>query len=733
MPPDLSQPGRYAFGEFVLDTRRAALLRNNTEIKLRPQSHAVLRVLLARAGQLVTKEALHQAVWGDKVVTQDSLTHCIIDIRRALGDSDKRLLRTVPRQGFLLETRVEQLGSSDQRTQSPAPEQVRAQPWRKALWLVPLLVPLLVLGWLVFQRQAPTPTDNDNSVAVLPFKDLSAEQTQQHIGNGLSEDILNTLAANADLRVIARTSSFSMAEQASDIAEIRDALNVAYVVDGTIRASNNSLKVTAQLIRTQDSSNVWSETFAIDVAGLDTLQRSIASEVIQRVLPGTEVAEKSTSARQVTANEAMLLARYYENEVRDQPEVDQTILAEAIRLYRDATIAEPGSAVAHARLASAQIYAGDMAAAEVAIFRALTLDPNLSEVQGTLGRFYWIRGLPGAGAAWKRATEINPNNADALSSYGYWLWLQGNGTRPEGYFRRALELDPLSLSRYAALGNFYAHEAREAEALQIVTQVQAQFDGAAAFRLIARLLELIGRVDEGIAWTLRARNAEPDNAEHVAALAELFADLGDNDTVTALQPEPGVGLLVKMRSYERAIELGEDLLFDNPDDMQLRYLLAFAYLATDAPRLASQMLQSTGLPDTVVPEIRQGLDIEGLVSLIVADSEQEFTDDNRVLANWWIEKSHSESRHWWIQLYLACPLAVVGEQRAALDRIARLKDSPRLPWLYLLLDYPCFRDLQREPEYLEAIADVEARRTALREKLPATLARFNVSLVHSPR
>ena len=96
----------FSFAEFVLDSDRAALFQSGTDVNLRPQSFDVLRILVERQGTLVTKEELQQEIWGETAVTDDSLTHCIIDIRKVLDDSDRQIVKTVPRRGFVFDIPV---------------------------------------------------------------------------------------------------------------------------------------------------------------------------------------------------------------------------------------------------------------------------------------------------------------------------------------------------------------------------------------------------------------------------------------------------------------------------------------------------------------------------------------------------------------------------------------------------------------------------------------------------
>ena len=199
--------------------------------------------------------------------------------------------------------------------------------------------------------------------------------------------------------------------------------------------------------------------------------------LVQQVIPDAGPVTAEPATLDYTANELMLLARHKLQQVRDSQEVNVEMLQESVSLYRQATEADPDSALAHSRLADALLYLGDIEAAEAPIFRALTLDPNLSEVQNTLGSFYWAKGMPEVGAAFERAVELNPNNADALANNAYWRWFQKlSGERVAEYYERALELDPLSLARYAALGEFYGQVGRLDEMYEVDEQAPLRLE-----------------------------------------------------------------------------------------------------------------------------------------------------------------------------------------------------------------------------------------------------------------
>jgi len=401
-----------------------------------------------------------------------------------------------------------------------------------------------------------------NSIAVLPFESLNLGPNDSHLADILSDELRDQLGRIPGLRIAARSSSIAVIERALDAKAVSSQLGVSLLVEGRLRRHGQKFNVSVQLIEGKTGLSLWSEGFERDPHEVLVLHQVITEPIVRFVLPEAEQVVAEPASRVVSANELMLLARHYEQIVRDKQEVDTATLNEAIRLYREATVADPDSALAHSRLAGALLYVGDLDAAEAPIFRALTLNPDLSEVQYTLGLYYFARGIPGAGTPFKRAAELNPNNPDALESYANWSWMQGRTENSEALLRRAVELDPLSLARYGTLGTFLGIETTPQKTLELADRIEELFDSPEAFRLIGRLKELVGQVDEAIAWTIRARNREPANPENVQRLAELYAVIGDFETALNLEPQPGLGLLYHMRRYDELIEAAEVLMIE---------------------------------------------------------------------------------------------------------------------------------------------------------------------------
>ena len=573
-----------------------------------------------------------------------------------------------------------------------------------------------------------------NSLAVLPFVNASQDSVDDWLSEGLSDELRDQLGRMADIRVAARSSSVAARAQNLDAMAISKRLRVAHLVEGSLRRTGDKLRVSVQLIEGESGLVLWSRNFERGSRELVNVQHSIALMLAQQLIPDSGPVTAEPATLDYTANELMLLARHKLQQVRDSQEVDVEMLQESIRLYRQATEADPQSALAHSRLADALLYLGDIEAAEAPIFKALTLNPNLSEVQNTLGSFYWAKGLPEVGTAFERAVELNPNNADALANNAYWRWFQKLSVdHVAEYYARALELDPLSLSRYAALGEFYGHAGLLDNMYEVIERMQQNFDTADAYRVTSWLLELAGRIDESVAWALRARDREPDNPDHISKLAELYTLMGDFETALQLEPEPGVGLLFLMRRYEELIDQAEFMVIERPQDVELHYVLAFAYNATGQFESAVHILSRTGQPDTFLEHrVRSAADIEGYFALVNALAGAGQINLAKELAGYFEAELWDAIPDWWNKAYGACGLAVMEQDDKALEILQRIEDSPRLPLVSVIMDSFCFQRYEENPDYQALIHLVEERQAAKRKQLPSTLAKFDVALDQSP-
>jgi TolB-like protein/DNA-binding winged helix-turn-helix (wHTH) protein/Tfp pilus assembly protein PilF len=528
----------FSFGEFVLDDRRAALYRNGDAVTLRPKCFEVLRVLVVNAGRLVTRDELLAAVWSDVVVTEASVAQCITEIRRALGDTQQTVIRTVPRRGFVFELPVSEAPAKASATASARSR--RWIPWFAGLGL------LAATTWLALDHRElgrPEPADiavaspPNGSIAVLRFADLSPAGDQAYFADGLAEEILYLLAQSPDLRVTARTSSFTFAPGEADIATIARELDVAYVLEGSVRREENHLRITLQLIDGVSGSHIWSNTYDREFDSILSLQQEISGDVGAALKIALAPTHRESTPAQAQAYDLFLLGRYLFNRRRPGDlEAAERHLEKAVEL-------DPDNAAAWTALAGVYNVRGMEELADPlyriedqrrALERALESDPSLAEAHVRLGRYYLYAGNETAGReSFNRACELAPNEPLVLALRAIWL-------AADGRFENALELEqqkvalsPLSALDRGNLGRWLVAAGKWEEGLEQLYRARELGDRADMAAETAITLLLLGRIDEAQRELARVA-AGPEHDELVVllgpepeahtALARLEAD-----------------------------------------------------------------------------------------------------------------------------------------------------------------------------------------------------------------
>jgi len=452
----------YSFGEFTLDLDRGAVLKAGADIKLRPKSFEMLSYLVERQGLLVTKDELLSAIWGHTVVTEDAVTHCVTDIRRALHDQSKKALRTVPRRGYIFDLPV---------TASDTPSRTMfASRWPR--WgLATALV--LVLGvaatWWGFGDRAVKvlATTAPHSIAVLPFADMSPNGDQEYFGDGIAEELLNELVRLDGLRVAGRTSSFSFKGTNENLNAIAEALNVGAILEGSIRKDGDRVRITAQLVNASDGYNIWSETYDRELADIFAIQEEIATSVSGalgvRLGVGGVNAFQGAGTRNIEAYEAYLQGLGSDHD-------------ESIRFLERATQLDPNYSAAWSQLglktAGTQWISNPEEAPEIKerayafVLRAVELDPESALSTSLLGtvlyaRKDWIRGE----AAHLRALSLLSDRPN-LTQYGNLLMRTGRSAAALEQWEKAEAVEPLGgrpvgFRVYVALAQGRFADARE--------------------------------------------------------------------------------------------------------------------------------------------------------------------------------------------------------------------------------------------------------------------------------
>jgi serine/threonine protein kinase/tetratricopeptide (TPR) repeat protein len=312
------------------------------------------------------------------------------------------------------------------------------------------------------------------SIAVLPFVNMSSDKEQEYFSDGLSEELLNDLAKIRGLRVAARTSSFQFKGKTEDLRTVGEKLNVATILEGSVRKEGSRVRITAQLIKAADGFHMWSETYDRELKDVFAVQDEIARSVAGSLKVTLLGATKDTTAARGTnadAYNAYLQGRYF-FERRSKENLEK-----AVGYYEQAIKLDPGYApawVGLARARSSQAGNGYLPAEEgsrkarAAAERALALDANLAEAHAAMGwiktRYDWD--WAGADASYQRALALEPGNATVIRGAAALAFTLGRFEEAMAQDRRSVELDPLSVATQNNLGlvAYYAGRLEEAVA-----------------------------------------------------------------------------------------------------------------------------------------------------------------------------------------------------------------------------------------------------------------------------
>ena len=305
-------------------------------------------------------------------------------------------------------------------------------------------------------------SDARPSIAVLAFDDMSPQSDQGHFSDGITEEILNTLARVRELRVAARTSAFAFKNRQIDLRDVADSLGVDYVVEGSVRKAGDRLRITAQLIDGEDGSHMWSDQYDRDMEDIFAIQTELAEAIAAqlRIPLGLDERERLVSA----TDDMQAFNEYLEG--RRLMRERGTSIEGAIALFesaiaRDSSWAPPWAGLAESRAllpfyavprADSAFWENSLADAERAAERALELDPRNASAAVALGNIHRDRWeWDAAAAAYARALALDPDNVEAHQQYAEYLCYTGRLDEAYTAALRALDFDPSPI-RYNVAG-----------------------------------------------------------------------------------------------------------------------------------------------------------------------------------------------------------------------------------------------------------------------------------------
>jgi TolB-like protein/Tfp pilus assembly protein PilF len=430
-----------------------------------------------------------------------------------------------------------------------------------------------------------------HSIAVLPFANMSGDAKQDYFSDGLSEELLNSLAAIPDLQVVARTSSFAFRGQDVDVAIIAHKLNVGAVLEGSVRKDGSHVRITAELINALTGFQLWSQTYDRDLKSVLALQAEIATAVT-RALQATLLASAATAIEVGGTQNPGAFDAYLRGKSLDRGSLDKETALARIATYSEAIRLDPKFAKAYVGVANAQnMYANNFAAdTEVRSYhdraresseKAIELAPQLGEAHAAVA-YALERGyldFARAMSEYERALSLAPNDADVLLQAGVYFTTMGRADAGLSCVHKAIALDQLNPVGYArlSLALTYAHKYREAiEASERALQLNPKDDAIRNYSGFNHLLlgefdaaqrscatpkpTWVGQLCLAVLYDKlhRRADAEAQMASMKAELgdgaayqyAEIYAQWGDIPKAldwleTAYRmPDPGIGTLL---------------------------------------------------------------------------------------------------------------------------------------------------------------------------------------------
>jgi len=612
-----------SFQSFRLDVADQCLWRGQARVPIAPKAFDVLRYLVENPGRLVTQDEILEKLWPETYVNPEVFRKYILDIRKTLGDRPDKpeFIETVTKRGYrfiapvvdestpkppdlVLQKEVApQTGASKQEQSS------RTGHFRK-LAIIPILGVVAAAAtaghfWFARSRSTRSPL-NASSIAVLPFADMSPAKDQEYFSDGLSEQLIHELAKVSGLKVVGRSSAFQFKGKNEDLREVGSKLGVANVLEGSVRRDGNRVRITAELIKTDDGFQLWSQTYDREINDIFAVQDEIARAATEALQPKLLVGNGRLVASLRSANpeayQAFLQANYFLGRGQSKEdlgkaltytdkviELDKTFppawamlasvqnkmaevgfidVTEGFRRARNdaerAIALDPNSASGYLALARTQIFHDwDWDAANTCLTKAAALEPGNAEVFRL--RSYVFRELGSLDQAvtlYEQAVALDPLRTDFRSGLGYLLYVAGRYDKAEAELQKALELNPQAPRVHFSLGKVFIAEGKLQQALVEIEKEPGEWGKLTGQALIYHAL---GREpDSNAALAGLIAKYKTDSAYQIA---QAYAFRGESDKAfewlerAYKQRDPGLTqikndpLLKILRHDRRFIEL----------------------------------------------------------------------------------------------------------------------------------------------------------------------------------
>jgi len=568
-------PDRVRVPGFELDLRTGELFSNGRRQLLQDQPFQVLKMLLERPGELVTREELQRRLWpADTFVDFDhGLNKAVGKLREALSAPGQSctLIETLPRRGYRFVGPVESIDPQEAAASlATGPGAAASQgtagrtPTRRYGALGGLAAAAILIGSAAvllldvggFRTRFVARSQPIHSIAVLQLRNLSGSPEQDYFAEGLTDELTTNLARISSLRVVSVTSARQYRDPHGGVRQVARELGVDAVVEGSIVRSGNRVRITAQLIDARTDTHLWAQSYERESGEVleiqDSIALDVAAQVSAKLTPGEQQAFDARKVVNPQAYDAYLRGR---NELGKQ---QGDALLKGAQFFQQAIDAEPLYAPAYAGLADAYSLLANYSVlapreafprASAAARKALELDPSSAEAHTALAyvKHHYDWDWPGAEAEFRRSLELNSNNPITHLRYAEYLSTAGRHDEAIREVRLAHDLSPLSLvissniARLLYLARRYDQAITEAQQILTVnpnrgyTRIHLAFsyeekgDCAAALMEMKQAVVQIGRGDGPGLAHIYAKCGQPAQARQILAELEQPSSDGVQD------------------------------------------------------------------------------------------------------------------------------------------------------------------------------------------------------------
>lgn len=574
----------YDFENFRLDVTNEQLLKDNQIIPLTHKAFKTLLILVQNYGQLVKKEDIINQIWHDSFVEDANLTQHIYVLRKTLGNNKlgKPFIETIPKRGYCFIGEIQKIAArevslvesslsprlrpddsvldeqfiyvenengrihlSGDVNYSESPQKDLSAPissTKKTFFSTPILliiclVGLISIGLFFYQKFQPVKATGINSIAVLPFKPIGKDSSDEKIGFGLADAVITSLSKQQKIPVRPTSAVFQFTEKNFDSVNAGKELGVDSVLEGTVQRDGEWIRVSVKLIKISDGSTIWVDTFDEKFTYIFAVQDSISTKVAKSLMLNLSNAqEQQLTARNTSNSEAYLAyqnGRYFWNK-RSKEDLEK-----AVTYFQKAVEIDQDYAIAYAMLADSYnmlYYYGftknskeTIDKADEAARKALSLNDSIPEshIASSYVQIAKYKNYDASVKFLERAIQLSPYNPTARIRYGWQLLRLGNMDGALEQMRIAQENDPLSPISNSALCSMLLLKRNYADALKYSEKAVELMPTAPLVKVqLASVYYLNGKPDAAISILQEEINVSHSRYDALAGLAYIYAKTG---------------------------------------------------------------------------------------------------------------------------------------------------------------------------------------------------------------